>query len=169
MTVSEEVKETYSISYSEEEILELSKLMHTKLRKTIIKDVLLLCALFVLCVGVKDAPQFTWVVLGFAICVNMVAIRNYSLSKKAWKESSENVSQSTYIYEIFTEYFKISIYRNEELVSYSKIDYTELQGVQDLGKYLVLVHSNKAYIFRKAELREGSVLYRINIKSKMGK
>jgi len=83
-------------------------------------------------------------------------IRAYS---KVWKNSAERINKSTYEYKIFDNYINVSIYRENERIRESKCFFTDIEQIQQLGKWLFLQFGGQSFIIRKSDLKESSAFY----------
>lgn len=83
-------------------------------------------------------------------------IRAYS---KAWKNSAERICKSTYEYKVFDSYICVNIYRENEKIHGLKCFFTDIEQIQQFGKWLFLQFGGQSFIIRKSDLKENSAFY----------
>ena len=83
-------------------------------------------------------------------------IRAYS---KAWKNSTERICKSIYEYKVFDNYISVNIYRENERIRESKCFFTDIEQIQQFGKWLFLQFGGQSFIIRKSDLKENSASY----------
>ena len=83
-------------------------------------------------------------------------IRAYS---KAWKNSTERMCKSIYEYKVFDHYISVNIYRENERIRESKCFFTDIEQIQQFGKWLFLQFGGQSFIIRKSDLKENSAFY----------
>ena len=83
-------------------------------------------------------------------------IRAYS---KAWKNSTERICKSIYEYKVFDNYISVNIYRENERIRESKCFFSDIEQIQQFGKWLFLQFGGQSFIIRKSDLKENSAFY----------
>ena len=63
-------------------------------------------------------------------------IKGYLAYKKAWKSKEESISEIVYLYEIFEEYFMLTVSQNEEIRRTQKVYFDDIEKIQDIENYL---------------------------------
>lgn len=151
--------ELYRFTFSKEELSEIYRLQ----RKSVYKSPLIftiLCILMILFFIGSSAPD---VMIGFAFGMFLIGavshikgIRAYS---KAWKNSTEQICKSVYEYKVFENYIRVNIYRENERIRESKCFFTDIEQIQQFGKWLFLQFGGQSFIIRKSDLKENSAFY----------
>ena len=151
--------ELYRFTFSKEELSEIYRLQ----RKSVYKSPLIftiLCILMILFFIGSSAPD---VMIGFAFGMFLIGavshikgIRAYS---KVWKNSTEQICKSVYEYKVFENYIRVNIYRENEKIRESKCFFTDIEQIQQFGKWLFLQFGGQSFIIRKSDLKENSAFY----------
>ena len=151
--------ELYRFTFSKEELSEIYRLQ----RKSVYKSPLIftiLCILMILFFIGSSAPD---IMIGFAFGMFLIGavshikgIRAYS---KAWKNSTEQICKSVYEYKVFENYIRVNIYRENERIRESKCFFTDIEKIQQFGKWLFLQFGGQSFIIRKSDLKENSAFY----------
>ena len=151
--------ESYRFTFSKQELSEIYRLQ----RKSVYKSPLIftiLCILMILFFIGSSAPD---VMIGFAFGMFLIGavshikgIRAYS---KAWKNSTERICKSVYEYKVFENYIGVNIYRENERIRESKCFFTDIEQIQQFGKWLFLQFGGQSFIIRKSDLKENSAFY----------
>ncbi len=152
-------KETYQFAFTKEELNEIYHLQ----RKSIYKKPIvftLLCIFLLVFFIVSSVPDlmigFVFGMFFIGTISHIKGIRTYS---KAWKNSGERICNSTYEYKLFENYIAVTIYRQNEIVRKSKCYYTDIEQIQQFGKWLFLQFGGQSFIIRKSDLKETSAFY----------
>ena len=151
--------ESYRFTFSKQELNEIYRLQ----RKSVYKRPIIftmLCILMILFFIGSSAPD---VMIGFAFGMFLIGavshikgIRAYS---KAWKNSTEQICKSVYEYKVFENYIGVNIYRENERIRESKCFFTDIEQIQQFGKWLFLQFGGQSFIIRKSDLKENSAFY----------
>lgn len=151
--------ELYRFTFSKEELSEIYRLQ----RKSVYKSPLIftiLCILMILFFIGSSAPD---VMIGFTFGMFLIGavshikgIRAYS---KAWKNSTEQICKSVYEYKVFENYIRVNIYHENERIRESKCFFTDIEQIQQFGKWLFLQFGGQSFIIRKSDLKENSAFY----------
>ena len=120
----------------------------------------MLCILMIVFFIGSSAPD---VMIGFSFGMFLIGavshikgIRAYS---KAWKNSTERICKSVYEYKVFENYISVNIYRENEKIRESKCFFTDIEQIQQFGKWLFLQFGGQSFIIRKSDLKENSAFY----------
>ncbi len=151
--------ELYQFNYSIEELTEIYKCLRNRLIKRPILFFVTYAALLLSCLGTSVPDIFTGVVLGVFLVGIASHIRGIRAFKKNWRKGNDKVAQSRYEYKIYDDYLTISIQRNGETVRTSKTYFQDIEQIQDIGGYLLLIISGQTFILRKGELPANSAVY----------
>lgn len=151
--------ESYRFTFSKQELNEIYRLQ----RKSVYKRPIIFtafCVLMILFFIGSSAPD---IMIGFAFGMFLIGavshikgIRTYS---KAWKNSIEKICKSTYEYKVFDHYISVNIYRENEKIRESKCFFTDIEQIQQFGKWLFLQFGGQSFIIRKSDLKENSAFY----------
>ena len=151
--------ELYRFTFSKEELSEIYRLQ----RKSVYKSPLIftiLCILMIVFFIGSSAPDG---MIGFSFGMFLIGavshfkgIRAYS---KAWKNSTERICKSVYEYKVFEDYISVNIYRENEKIRESKCFFTDIEQIQQFGKWLFLQFGGQSFIIRKSDLKENSAFY----------
>ena len=151
--------ESYRFTFLKQELNEIYRLQ----RKSIYKRPIIFtvrCILMIVFFIGSSAPD---VMIGFAFGMFLIGavshikgIRAYS---KAWKNSTERICKSVYEYKVFENYISVNIYRENEKIRESKCFFTDIEQIQQFGKWLFLQFGGQSFIIRKSDLKENSAFY----------
>ncbi len=151
--------ESYRFTFSKQELNEIYRLQRRSIyKRPIIFTVL--CVLMIVFFIESSAPDvmigFVFGMLLIGVASHIKGIRAYG---RAWKNSTERICKSTYVYEIFEDYIGVKIYRENEKIRESKIFFTDIEQIQQFGKWLFLQFGGQSFIIRKSDLKENSAFY----------
>lgn len=151
--------ELYRFTFSKEELSEIYRLQRKRVNKSPLIFTIL-CILMILFFIGSSAPD---VMIGFTFGMFLIGavshikgIRAYS---KAWKNSTEQICKSVYEYKVFENYICVNIYRKNERIRESKCFFTDIEQIQQFGKWLFLQFGGQSFIIRKSDLKENSAFY----------
>ena len=151
--------ESYRFTFSKQELSEIYRLQRNSVYKSPLIFTIL-CILMILFFIGSSAPD---VMIGFAFGMFLIGavshikgIRAYS---KAWKNSTERICKSVYEYKVFENYIGVNIYRENERIRESKCFFTDIEQIQQFGKWLFLQFGGQSFIIRKSDLKENSAFY----------
>lgn len=151
--------ESYRFSFSKEELNEIYRLQRKSIYKRPIIFTVLCVLMIVFFIG-SSAPD---IMIGFAFGMFLIGavshikgIRTYS---KAWKNSTERICKSIYEYKVFENHISVNIYRENEKIRESKCLFTDIEQIQQFGKWLFLQFGGQSFIIRKSDLKESSAFY----------
>ena len=133
--------ESYRFTFSKQELNEIYRLQ----RKSIYKRPIIFTVLCIL-----------MIVFLIGAVSHIKGIRAYS---KAWKNSTERICKSVYEYKVFENYISVNIYRENEKIRESKCFFTDIEQIQQFGKWLFLQFGGQSFIIRKSDLKENSAFY----------
>ena len=151
--------ESYRFTFLKQELNEIYRLQRkSNYKRPIIFTVL--CILMIVFFIGSSAPD---VMIGFSFGMFLIGavshikgIRAYS---KAWKNSTERICKSVYEYKVFENYISVNIYRENEKIRESKCFFTDIEQIQQFGKWLFLQFGGQSFIIRKSDLKENSAFY----------
>ena len=151
--------ESYQFTFSKEELNEIYRLQRRSIYKRPVIFTVLCVLMIVFFIG-SSAPD---IMIGFAFGMFLIGaishikgIRAYS---KAWKNSTERIYKSIYEYKVFDNYISVNIYRENERIRESKCFFTDIEQIQQFGKWLFLQFGGQSFIIRKSDLKENSAFY----------
>ena len=151
--------ESYRFTFSKQELNEIYRLQRKSVYKRPIIFTMLCILMIVFFIG-SSAPD---VMIGFSFGMFLIGvvshikgIRAYS---KAWKNSTERICKSVYEYKVFENYISVNIYRENEKIRESKCFFTDIEQIQQFGKWLFLQFGGQSFIIRKSDLKENSAFY----------
>lgn len=151
--------ESYRFTFLKQELNEIYRLQRKSIYKRPIIFTVLCILMIVFFIG-SSAPD---VMIGFSFGMfltgavsHIKGIRAYS---KAWKNSTERICKSVYEYKVFENYISVNIYRENEKIRESKCFFTDIEQIQQFGKWLFLQFGGQLFIIRKSDLKENSAFY----------
>ena len=151
--------ESYQFAFSKEELNEIYRLQRRSIYKRPVIFTVLCVLMIVFFIG-SSAPD---IMISFAFGMFLISdishikgIRAYS---KAWKNSTERICKSIYEYKVFDNYISVNIYRENERIRESKCFFTDIEQIQQFGKWLFLQFGGQSFIIRKSDLKENSAFY----------
>lgn len=151
--------ESYQFSYSKNELAEIYKYTKNRLLKQMILFFILYLVLLFFCIGASASQVVTGIVIGILLVGSISHIKGILTLKKARSKKELIIAQSTYEYRIYRNYFIVSIHRSAETVRTAKVYFQDVEQMQDIGKYLLLVFSGQSFVLKKADLSGDSVFY----------
>jgi len=151
--------EFYKFNFNENEVKEIYRLNIKNIYKRRILSVLILLFVIVFYIG-TSAPDFAiGIFFGLTVLTFISGIKSITRYKKIWKKSAPRICESTYEYEVFEDYFKIRIYRNDETVRESKHKFTDIENVRISGKWFFMQISGQLYILKTNALKRESKFF----------
>ena len=151
--------ESFRFTFSKQELNEIYRLQ----RKSIYKRPIIFTVLCILMIVFFIGSSALDVMIGFSFGMFLIGavshikgIRAYS---KAWKNSTERICKSVYEYKVFENYISVNIYRENEKIRESKCFFTDIEKIQQFGKWLFLQFGGQSFIIRKSDLKENSAFY----------
>lgn len=150
--------EFYTLKYEKGELDELFKKATRPLIKRIFIFTLSGIILFILLLNTFALDSAIGALIGFFLIGLISHIKGYLSYKKSWSGVESRVLQSRYRYEVFDEYFVVTVSKNDEIRKTLKMFFDEIEGVQTFGDYLVLMISGQSYIIKKSLLKADSAL-----------
>lgn len=161
--------ESYQFSYSKNELAEIYKYTKNRLLKQMILFFILYLVLLFFCIGASASQVVTGIVIGILLVGSISHIKGILTLKKARSKKELIIAQSTFEYRIYRNYFIVSIHRSAETVRTAKVYFQDVEQMQDIGKYLLLVFSGQSFVLKKADLSGDSVFYALlkNIRQRL--
>ena len=151
--------ESYRFIFLKEELNEIYRLQRKNIYKRPIIFTVLCVLMIVFFIG-SSAPD---AMIGFAFGMFLIGdvshIKGIRAYRKAWKNSSERICKSVYEYKVFENYISVNIYRENERIRESKCFFTDIEQIQQFGKWLFLQFGGQSFIIRKSDLKENSAFY----------
>lgn len=151
--------EFYRFHYSKAEITQVCRVLRRQVLTRFFLFFTISVIIILLFIGNSASESFIWFFLGLLVTDTIVSIKGIAAHGKSWARMKEKIPQNTYEYEIFQDYIVISIYKNTEKTQSLKVNIEEIQQIQDIGKYLIMVCSGLSLILKKSELSQTSIFY----------
>lgn len=152
--------ESYTFTYSEEELSEIYKVTS---RGAFKKIFLVFFGLILILVGFilrnKSGAEIGFLA-GAILTLAIIYATFWNSNKKMWKSVKQKVTEGTYEYQIYNDYIMLNIYKNQEVTNKMKLLSSNIQNVQDLGKFFVFQCSNQSHILKKSEMNQNSPFYK---------
>lgn len=151
--------EEYQFNFTKTELNEIHRLQRKNIfiKPAVFAFLSFFLFIFFICSSAPDIMTgFTFGVLLICIISHIKEFRTYN---KAWKNSIDPICKSTYEYKIFDNYLIVNIYRNSEKVRESKHYFSDIDQLQQFGKWIFLQSGGQSFIIRKNELKENSAIY----------
>lgn len=153
--------ERYRFIYSPDEISQLIKAQ----KSSFFKMPLVLIVLLIILIIFSKYYAVSDMTLGFAVGASFIMflfyLKSWLLFKNNWKKSKIAVCNSIYDFELFSDFFNVTIYRNNELICERKIYYYEIERIIQLKYWLLIQINSQYFIVRKSDITENSAFYRI--------
>lgn len=153
-------RETYTFTYSEEELTEIHKaLLRNMLKRSVLAMVFFsLIVLLVIFTSGSSSAEGAFGVGAFVALLWMFIIL-WNVIKKKQKNSIPRITSGVYEYRLYDDYITMYTYRNQEETNRSKIELSQIESVQECGKYFLFVCNNLSHIVKKEVLNPQSALY----------
>lgn len=151
--------EVFTFKYSDEDLFEVNKVT----TRNIFKRFLLLSAFllaFLILFIINNSSEFEiGFTAGMLIMTAIILLMFRKINKNSWKENLKYISEQTYEYNVYDDHIIVNIHKDAESFSRTKILFSDVTLVQDLGRFFTIVYANKVYVIRKADHKQESVLY----------
>lgn len=161
VTAERDSGENYVFKFDEMQIYELRKTISG--RATLFWGVTwvitLLLSMIFFALG-KSGAAGAFFVLFF--CTLFVGVYSLSLNRRGLKELFEKTSETTYVYQVLSDYFVVKQVRNHENVSTQKVYFADVKQVKVYGSFLCVVSDGKLYLFNKNEMVDNSALFALS-------
>lgn len=152
----EEPFEFYRFNYTKSELKELFNLIKTQnLKKPVLITVLLV---FAAIIGICDS-SYKAIIIPAIYFLFIMILSIIGILRKFNKINIDRVSETTYEYSVFDNHIKFISHYNNEKIRDSKFYFTDIEQVQHLDKWLILVINGQSFIIRKSDLKETSLIY----------
>lgn len=149
-------KETYIFKYDKTDLQNVFKKTRSPLVKRTIIFALACSFLFILFIAAKADETIIGLLLGYFLVGLISHIKGCFAFSKVWKSSEKRILQSTYSYEVFDNYFMLSISKNEEITTTQKIYFDDIERIQSFDNYLVLQFAGQSYLIKTNALTADS-------------
>ena len=154
------VNEICTCKYSYEDLFEVRKItLQDILKKNVISPLALLILLLLLIVSNDVPASIVGFIAGAFITITSVVLLSHRVNKNNWKVAEKEVFENVYQYQVYDNYLIANIHKDKETFSRTKILFSDVTLVQDLGRFFTFVCANKIFIVKKSELNQASVLY----------
>lgn len=159
---SEKPSESYTVHHSKEELKKINSYI---LKRTFKKPFISLAIFWALLVAymLMGMPDVSIGLFGgFLVVWTILVFKSVRSHRKEWSKAIERVSESSYEYKVFEEYFTVDIIRNNEIVRTEKIDFCDIKKAFDFEEeqYILLNINNQLYILKKTDLANNSAFYK---------
>ena len=151
-------KEIYTFKYEKEDLRIIFKKISLPLLKRAIIFTLALIVGFISLAALGENETVIGLLMGCFLIGVISHIKGYLAYKKAWKSKEERISEIVYLYEIFEEYFMLTISQNKEIRRTQKVYFDDIEKIQVIENYLSLQISGQLYVLKKDMLAPDSVL-----------
>lgn len=149
--------EFYQFRFTKEELNDLHRLQKRRfLKKPFILT--LLCIVLFIESYLYASSFMGGLTLGILLNVATSYLKGYVSYCKNWKKNVNRICDSTYIYEVYTDYIDITIYHKNELTRKSKYYFTDIEQIQQLGNWLTLQIGGSGFLFKQNELKSDSTI-----------
>ncbi len=153
-------KESYTCKFSDEDLFEVHKITsRSALKKSLLSPFALLVLLILLIISDDIPASLVGFVVGAFITITSLILSGHRINKNNWKVAEKEIAGSVYEYQVYDDYLIANIHKDEETFSRTKILFSQVKLVQDLGRFFTFVYVNKIYIIKKADLKQDSMLY----------
>lgn len=156
---AKEPKESYLFNYDKNDLQEVFKGLKAPLVKYFIVFIGIFIYLFLFLALEKEKGGLAGLYTGALLIGLGLFIRKIFVFHKAFKDSENRILESTYSYEVFDGYFNVNIFRNNERTKTAKIQFNEIENIQNLKNYIILQVLGQKYIIKKDRLDSNSVFF----------
>ncbi len=151
--------ELYRFTFLKEELSEIYRLKIKSAYRRPILFTLVYVLMIVLFIAASAPDAMIGFVFGIFLFGAVLYIKGFRAYSKAWKNSAERICKSTYEYKVFDSYICVNIYRENEKIHGLKCFFTDIEQIQQFGKWLFLQFGGQLFIIRKSDLKENSAFY----------
>lgn len=159
---AEKPTESYTVHHSREELKKINAYIFKRAFKKSLVSLAVFAALLVAYI-IMDMPDILVGLFGgFLVIWAILVFKSIRSHRKEWSKAIERVSESSYEYKVFEDYFTVDIIRNNETVRTEKIDFCDIKKAFDFEeeKYILLNVNNQLYILKKTDLANNSAFYK---------
>lgn len=151
--------ELYRFTFSKEELSEIYRLKTKSAYRRLILFTLVYVLMIVFFIAASAPDAMIGFLVGMFLFGAVLLIKGIRAYSKAWKNSAERICKSTYEYKVFDSYICVNIYRENEKIHGLKCFFTDIEQIQQFGKWLFLQFGGQLFIIRKSDLKENSAFY----------
>ena len=151
--------EHYRFHFNEDELNEIHRLQKRILYKKPIIGTVLCIFLILNSIYSYESSFMTGFALGVFLLGVFSHIRNIRYYNKTWKNRFARICRSTYEHKIFDDYITVTIYRENEKFHESKYFFSDIELIQQFGKWMFIQFGGLSFIIRKSDLNENSAFY----------
>lgn len=156
---AEEPNEVYRFNFTQTELNEIYRMQRKSVYRKPVLVVLILIFLVIFYLGSSASDMLIGLTCGFLFMASLFYAKEITAYKKIWKRNIARIPLSTYEYRIFDDYIVVRICRNNEMIRESKCYLSEIERIQEAGKWLFFQFGGQSFILRKNELKENSAFY----------
>lgn len=155
-----EPKEFYQFVYPAEELAKMNNTTRKIGLNLQMPQIITLIALLLAGFCIDNVSGGAEFMFGFLLAVGLLFWKNRHMIKKNQHKNLTKIAQSCYQYQVFDNYFTLTIRRNDEVVRTSKFYFEEVEQLFDIGEYFLPFVAGQTFILRKADLAKDSAFYR---------
>lgn len=151
--------ESYRFTFSKQELNEIYRLQRKSIYKRPIIFTVICILMIVFFIGSSSPDVMISFSFGMFLIGAVSYIKGILAYSKTWKNITERICKSVYEYKVFENYISVNIYRENEKILESKCFFTDIEQIQQFGKWLFLQFGGQSFIIRKSDLKENSAFY----------
>ena len=158
-------REEYEFSYTREDFKKAIKLSNISLVKKCIAVVVFSFLCVVVGLFYEPTLYVGAFLLGVALTSTALILSIVKSNKIQCKRAEGRFDKNIYSVKAFDDYFNVTITRDNEIVSFYKFNFSDIEKIEENGDYLYLIVSGTMFIFKKSELTDNSVFYSVIYKN----
>ncbi len=97
------------------------------------------------------------IILGFFLLLIIIILFRFLAYRKSWQRSFMKIYESTYEYSLFDGFFITDIYRQGEKIFSRKAFYSDIEKIEQSGKWIFFQLGNQLFILKRNELQKDSI------------
>lgn len=155
-------KEKYRFTYSSAEMKEVFRIICLPIIKKAILGIISNLIIYILFVYL-DAPDIiSGLIIGTLFSVIISNVKWHIGYKKGWEANAIKTLENEYIYEIYDNHFTVKILKNNETITYLKINFDDIKSINQNIRFIIINNSANTFIIKKDSVPPESVLYSLS-------
>lgn len=155
--------DVYRFKYTHDEITQIYKFMRRPLVNRCIKFMLITIATIIFIILTSELNDGGGIMFSFFVGVLCAGIiyhyKNIFSYKKFWEKSRMELASQIYEYNIFKDYFTLTVGRENGNYINQNIYFSNIDQIYNYENYFLISSLGKLYILKKNEMKQESLFY----------
>ncbi len=148
--------EKYSFQFTAEELKKVYNINGTLIN---ILKVMLPAIIFLLWALNSESVFLKGLMVGVFLILSASQIKYFRDYKKGIKDIAPKILSTTYNYEVFDDYYNLTLIKDGEIRKQFKFRFEDIQNILELDNFLVLTVDNMIFYIKKSDLKGNSIFY----------